>query len=152
MGRLSVLFVVLAAVLLLAGCDTSDTLIVLDGDEEGGPCLTFSDVGFGPIRETWQCFDRFDRDQTTPLVTLTRLGGSSDGFGEVSVVGAADYPAVFRITGFDRRWDFGCVEWKGSYPYAFTIDPSGSGLYYDFTTSTDGTAKPGDFFDCLMLP
>ena len=151
-GRLAALFVTLAAVLLLAGCDIGDTPIALDGNEEGSPCLTFSDVGFGPVRETWQCFDRFDRNQTTPLAALTRLGGISDGFGGVSVAGTTDYPAVFRITGLDRRWDFGCDERENSYLCAFTIEPGGSGLYCDFTASTDGTAKPSDFFDCLTLP
>ena len=47
MGRLAAFFVTLAATLLLAGCDTNDTLIVLDEDEVKYSCLTFSDVGFG---------------------------------------------------------------------------------------------------------
>jgi len=28
------------------------------------------------------------------------------------------------------------------YRYAFVIEPDGTGLYYDFSTSEDGTAKP----------
>ena len=141
MGRLAAFFVTLAAVVLLAGCDT----------EVKYSCLTFSDVGFGPAQETWQCFDRSDHDQATPHVTLLRLEGSSDGFGEVSVSDTT-HPAAFGIDGLNRRWNFGCDERDGAYPYAFIIKPDGAGLYYNFRPSTDGTATPSDLFDCLMLP
>ena len=114
-------------------------------------CPTFSDVDFGALRETWQCFDTFDRNQTRVLVTLTRLGGASDGFGEVSV-GDTIHPAIFRIDGLDWRWNFGCNESDGRFDYSFIIEPDGTGLYYNFSASTDGTAKPSDLFDCLMLP
>ena len=106
---------VTAAVLLLAGCDTERTRIVYgrddvhDEDEERQFCPTFSGVNFDSIREIWQCFDTFDRNQGKVLVTLTRLEGVSDGFGEVSV-GDTTHPATFRINGIDWRWDFGCDE------------------------------------------
>lgn len=148
--RLAALVVALMAVVLLASCDTDTTIIVRDEGLRYG-CLTFSDVGSGPVQETWQCFDRFDRAQVRPLVTLTRLGDVSDGYGEVTVADET-HPARFRIAGLDWRWDFGCDERDPAYPYAFVIEPDGSGLYYDFTASTDGTARPSDFFDCLLAP
>ena len=141
MKRCASLFVGLA-VLLLVGCDT----------EVSYRCLSFADVGFGPVRETWRCYDRFEPVRTRPLVTLLRLGGGSDGFGEVSVAGTADHPASFLIQGISRRWNFGCDEEEGAYPFSFVIEPDGTGLYYDFTASTDGRADPRDFYDCVMAP
>jgi hypothetical protein len=49
----------------------------------------------------------------------------------------------YRREGLDRRWDFG--QW-GS--YAFVIKPDGTGLYYDFTMSKDGTANASDIYEC----
>ena len=149
-GRLAALFVTLAAVALLAGCDSGDTLIIRDGDERYG-CLTFAHVGFGPVRETWECFDPFDHNRTTPLVTLTRLGGVSEGYGEVYVAGEV-HPAAFEIRGLNWRWDFGCNEREATYPDAFVLAPDGVGLYYDFRPSDDGTAEPRDRYACLMAP
>ena len=135
-----------AALLLLAGCSVES----IEYEERDG-CLTFAHVGDGPVRETWQCFDRFDRVRTKPLVTLTRLGGDSDAYGEVSVADET-HPAAFRVHGLDWRWDFGCDERDTAYPFAFVIEPDGTGLYYNFRPSGDGTATPSDVFDCLMLP
>ena len=139
------LFVAFAA-LLLTGCSTES----IEYEKRYG-CLTFAHIGDGPVRETWQCFDRFESVRTRPLVTLTRLGGDSDGYGEVSVADET-HPAVFRVYGIDWRWDFGCDERDTAYPFAFAIEPDGTGLYYNFRPSTDGTAKPSDLFDCVMLP
>ena len=136
------------AALFLTGCDGD----ILDShDTSRDSCLTFAHVGFGPVRETWQCFDRFDHVRAQPTVSLTRLGGESDGYGEVHV-GGEIHPATFRVHGLDWRWDFGCDESRRSYPFAFTIDPEGSGLYYHFLRTRDGTATPSDFYDCEMTP
>ena len=147
MRKLATLFG-LAAVVVLAGCDTNETHVAYDEDLAVDHCLSFANLGSGPVRETWQCFDTIDHNQLTPLVTLTRLGGSSDGFGEVSV-GDTTHPAHFRIDGLNWRWNFGCLE-DGAYPYSFLIEPDGSGLYYNFRPSTDGRADPSDFYDCVM--
>ena len=42
--------------------------------------------------------------------------------------------ASFSREGLDYRWDWGL--------YSFVITPDGAGLYYDFSTSEDGIAKP----------
>ena len=46
--------------------------------------------------------------------------------------------------GLDLRWDWGSYYRDGSsrYRYSFVIEPDGIGLYYDFSTSTDGVSKP----------
>ncbi len=91
--------------------------------------------------ETWRCFDKTDLSRRTPLVTLARLGKR----GGVSVAGV-DYSTDFRVEGLDRRWNFG--EYEDGWPYALLIKPNGSGLYFDFSSSDDGTAKPSQFFEC----
>ena len=99
----------------------------------------------------WQCFATSDYNKTTALFTLTRVRSGSGEFGEVSVAGTT-YSASFRIAGLNRRWNFGYDESEDGYPYAFVIKPDGTGLYYDFSTTSDGTASPRDFFECLMSP
>ena len=92
--------------------------------------------------ETWRCFDRTDLNRTNVLLTLTRLENG----GEVSVAGTT-YSTQFEVRGLDRRWDFGLDD-NGSYDYMFRIEPDGTGLYYDFSLSTDGTAKPSQTYEC----
>lgn len=145
--RLAALFGV-AAVVILAGCHTDEIHIDYDGDVAVDRCLSFADIGSGPVRETWRCFDTLDRHRTMPLVTLTRLGGGSYGFGEV-FVGDTTHPADFRVDGLNWRWNFGCTE-DGAYPYSFIIEPDGTGLYYNFRPSADGRADPSEFYDCEM--
>ena len=100
-----------------------------------------------PKGERWRCFATSDYNKTTALFTLTRVRIGSEEIGKVSVAGTI-HPAFFRIAGLNRRWDFG-YGWDG-YPYAFVIKPDGTGLYYDFSTSSDGTAEARDVFECLM--
>ena len=139
--------VILGLAGLVAGCDGD---ILHSHDTDGYRCLSFVDVGRGPVRETWQCYDRLERVRTRPLVILTRLGGLSDGYGEV-YVGAEVQPAAFRVQGIDRRWDFGCNERERTYPFSFVIEPDGSGLYYHFLRG-ERTTSASDFYDCEMAP
>ena len=101
--------------------------------------------------ETWQCFAMNDYNKTTTLSTLTRVKSGSEEFGEVAFA-SVTHPALFRIAGLNRRWDFGYNESKDGFHYAFVIKPDGTGLYYDFSTSSDGTAKASHEFHCLMSP
>lgn len=135
MGRFAALVVALAVVALFAGCDPSATVAVSDGDDPG--------------RETWQCFERRGRSRRAPLVTLRRSTGVFiDWSAEVAVAGAK-HPAVFKMEGLNRRWNFG-LTMNLDLPYAVIIKPDGTGLYYDFTPSTDGRAEASDFFDCRL--
>jgi len=141
-------FVILGLATLLAGCSSEEIHIDFGGGVAVDRCLSFAEVGSGPVQETWLCFDTLDRHRTTPLVTLTRLGGNSDGFGEVSV-GDTTHPADFRVDGLNWRWNFGCTEDR-AYPYSFIIEPDGTGLYYNFRPSVDGRADPSEYYDCEM--
>ncbi len=94
--------------------------------------------------ETWRCFKSWQPDTT--LVALTRQGD----IGEVAVSGLTR-SARFQVNGLELRWDFGLDD-SGNYEYAFVIQPDGTGLYYDFSRSTDGTASPRQTFDCEQSP
>lgn len=54
--------------------------------------------------------------------------------------------AYFSRQGLDLRWDWGSYispkNGESAFRYAFVIEPDSTGLYYDFSTSTDGTSKP----------
>ncbi len=101
--------------------------------------------------EIWRCFAMNDYNKKTALFTLARKRMGSSEFGRVLVASTTQW-ASFRITGLNRRWDFGDDESEDVYPYAFVIKPDGTGLCYDFSTAPDGTASAIDSFNCLMSP
>ena len=98
--------------------------------------------------ETWRCFSRFDFSQETVLFTLYRL--KEDEAGLVSVAGII-HKAMFYVAGLERRWNFpsDALLADGGYPYSFIIEPDGTGLYYDFSTSEDGQARASQLYTCL---
>ncbi len=87
-----------------------------------------------PITEKWRCLDHLAKGEA---VRLTRVGGR----GRVVVAGVA-HPAMFRVQGIDRRWDFG-----DDFQYAFIIRPSKRGSYYDFSMEKE-KVKPSQLFEC----
>ena len=97
--------------------------------------------------EKWRCFDPYyDSGKNTVLIELNRVtaAGETQGFGQISVAGVTHH-ALFRITGFDRRWDFG----EGM-QYSFIIKPDGRGSYYDFSLVENGeTTGPSQRFNCV---
>ncbi len=96
--------------------------------------------------EKWRCFARSDLNKNTVLVELTRVtvAGETQGSGQISVAGVTHH-TLFRITGFDRRWDFG-----KEMQYSFIIKPHGSGFYYDFSLVEEGeTTGPSQRFNCV---
>ena len=98
--------------------------------------------------EIWRCFDYMDFEKNTVLIRLTRVTRYNEDldFGEVSVAGVT-YMALFRVTGLDRRWDFGSDELPN---YSFIIQPNGDGAYYDFSNvEAGGTTKPSQVFECV---
>ena len=95
--------------------------------------------------ETWHCFSRYDSSQAEVLFTLYRYRLGVNG-GRVSGAGVS-YPAKFSVAGLERRWDF-VLSADGSYTYMFLIKPAGRGLYFDFTTSEDGTATSRAHYTC----
>ena len=102
--------------------------------------------GSGNTTEKWRCFASSDYLEKTVLVNLTRVtvDGKVQGFGKVSVAGV-DHAALFRVVGFERRWDFG-----KEFNFSFVISPDGRGLYYDFTSVEEGeTTQPRQFYRCV---
>ena len=98
------------------------------------------------VIEEWRCFGATDFLKEGVLVTLSRVTpiGQDRESGEVSVAGVT-YRATFRVSGFDRRWDFG-----EGFAYSFIIRPDGSGLYYDFSDVKDGgKTSPSQHFMCV---
>jgi TonB family protein len=89
--------------------------------------------------ETWRCWDYADRSETV-LVTATVEAGRKEG--SIAVAGVI-HTTVYRVTGFDRRWDFG-LENK-SYQYSFVIEPNGGGKYFDFGVAK---ATPKQLMKC----
>ena len=57
--------------------------------------------------------------------------------------------AVFLRQGLDLRWDWGNDYRDGSsgYRYSLVIQPDGTGLYYDFSTSSNGLSKPRGIYE-----
>ena len=114
-------------------------------------------------RKTWTCYALSDFRKKTPLISLTSgaLGVENVAVGRVAVSGVLKL-AVVRSVGLNLRWDFGDFdighfadapvweEFEQHIQYAFVLKPDGTGLYYDFSTSDDGTAKPSQIFQCLQ--
>jgi len=104
--------------------------------------LTASAMAHATPVETWECRDRFAVNWKSILVTATVESGREKG--NIAVAGITQ-EAVFRVEGFDRRWDFGLLA-NGSYRYSFIIEPNGDAAYYDFGEA--GTAKPSHLMTC----
>ncbi len=111
--------------------------------------------------KTWTCYALSDFRQKTPLISLNS-GALVKNFtaGVVTVFGVLK-PATVRSEGLDLRWDFSDLDLVASIKaardgvlskhlqYAFVLKPDGTGLYYDFSASDDGRAKPSQLFRCL---
>jgi TonB family protein len=93
--------------------------------------------------ETWQCWDYGDESQKV-LVTATVEVGRREG--DIAVAGVK-HKTVFRVAGFDRRWDFGFE--NKTYQYAFVIEPNGTGRYFNF--GGEAKAKPSRLMNCREI-
>ena len=103
--------------------------------------LATSAVAHANPIESWECKDLLERSSSV-LVTATVESGRDKG--TISVSGVK-HATVFRVAGFNRRWDFGKSP-GGSYQYAFIIEPNGDAKYYEF--NSDSTAKPRNLMRC----
>lgn len=109
--------------------------------------LTLSGV---PVLETdyggverWYAVDKYNYDSLVDEVRF-QVGYFIDdnSFGFILYgKGTTGEEAYFSRDGLNLRWDWGHDGIKG-YMYSFIIEPNGTGLYYDFSTSKDGIAKP----------
>ena len=167
--RLILVAVVGVLALALAACGGGDgiTVPVARPDTERLSQLETPTELLEPDLEsrTWTCYALSDFRKATPLVNLTQ----ADGVGKVVISGGSKLATVQGV-GLNLRWDFsdlniddfadaargGIVDFYGLWfqhiqhlPYAFVLQPDGTGLYYDFSASEDGTAKPSQIFRCL---
>ena len=92
--------------------------------------------------ETWTCTANKLGSEVLAIAYVEK--GRETGY--IKVAGVI-HDALFQITGFDRRWNFGLDDDK--YYYAFVIRPDGSAAYYDFT-STESNVKPNMNMFCEM--
>lgn len=100
--------------------------------------------------EKWECTDLFG---SKVLVVAEVMGKNppEGGFtaGKVIVAGTTQN-AVFRVTGFNRRWDFG-PQPDGSMDYAFIISPNGRATYTDFSNAKKGElVQPSMMYQCTL--
>ena len=94
------------------------------------------------VSERWECYDFVYRSRKLGTLTADRYGAS----------GTVDFNGIvastkFSIEGIERRWDWGWGT-DGRSDYAIVISADGTGKFYNFRGSSDGMAKPSDFFKC----
>lgn len=103
-----------------------------------------SETDFGGV-ERWYAVDKYNYDSLVDEVRLQIGYFRENGIGFVLYGnGTVGEEAYFSRQGLDLRWDWGTHyrDGQSGYRYSFVVEPDGTGLYYDFSTSTDGTAKP----------
>ena len=106
----------------------------------------------GEVRsDTWRCFPRGEGRDSESQVMLGRLSeaGKAFGIGEVFAYGLS-HPAVVRASGPALRWDFGRGPWR-QLPYAFVIEPDGSGYHLHVSSSENDQADSRRAFHCEAL-
>ena len=105
---------------------------------------TVSETDFGGV-ELWYAVDKYNYDSLVDEVRFQVGYFKENSIGFVLYGnGTVGEEACFSRQGLDLRWDWGSYYRDGDsrYRYTFVIEPDGTGLYYDFSTSTDGTSKP----------
>ena len=130
---------ILTVVTLIAGCTT------VDGTTPTVVGTTLKEDTKAGI-EQWKCGDYFDGCGFLATNCITLTASLHDGTGEVKF-GDIVEPTRFQVQGIERRWDW-CLNAEDAYECAFLISVDGTGSYYNFRGSDDGTAKPRDLFKC----
>ena len=104
-----------------------------------------SEANFGGV-ERWYAVDKYNYDNFVDEVRFQVGYFLENGIGFVLYGnGTVGEEAYFSRQGLDLRWDWGIdynTDGPKGFRYSFVMEPDGTGLYYDFSTSTDGTAKP----------
>lgn len=100
------------------------------------------ETAFGGV-ERWYAVDKYNYDSLVDEVRFqvgyfieNKIGFVLYGNGTMGV------EAYFSRDGLNLRWDWGSDGYGSSFKYSFIIEPDGTGLYYEFSASKDGTAKP----------
>lgn len=127
--------------ILLFSC----TSVPVAGNRElslGGDLVFESDFGG---TERWYAVDKYNYDSLIDKIRFQVGYFKETNIGFVLYEdGTIGEEAFFSRDGLDLRWDWGTYKSNGysKFRYTFIIEPDGTGLYYDFSTSTDGIAKP----------
>lgn len=105
-----------------------------------------SETNFGGV-ERWYAVDKYNYDSLVDEVRFQVGYFLENGIGFILYGnGTVGEEAYFSRNGLNLRWDWGSDGYGTSYKYSFVIEPDGTGLYYDFSASKDGTAKPRGFY------
>lgn len=89
--------------------------------------------------EEWSCYESAGSRKNV-LVKLTREVHKTRPNmlrGIISVAGSHQV-ALFRVEGFNRKWDFPFLPPGVKPKFKFVINPDGTGLYYDFSNVEEG--------------
>lgn len=115
-----------------------------------GVSVLETDFG-GTVR--WYAVDKYNYDDFDFQEIRFQVGYFNDDNSMGFVLygnGATGDLAYFSRQGLELRWDWGSYispkNGESAYRYTFVIKPDNTGLYYDFSTSTDGTANPRYFY------
>ena len=104
---------------------------------------SISEKEYGGV-ERWYAVDKYNYDSDD--VVRFQVGYFKDNLIGFILYedGTIGEEAYFHREGLDLRWDWGTYYRDGAsrYKYSFVIEPDETGLYYDFSTSTDGISKP----------
>ncbi len=92
--------------------------------------------------EVWECKDSSVSASWNEILVTATIEPSRKK-GNITVAGVTR-TALYRVKGFNRRWDFG--RRRSGYRYAFVIEPNGDASYYDFGGKK--RTKPSNFFKC----
>ena len=149
MKKLPILSFVFFMLLVLAACEStpaaSKEKSTPSSSSSKGRQLSLgeysvSELDFGGV-ERWYVVDKYNYDSKSDEVRFQVGYFKENNIGFVLYgSGTAGELANFSRQGLDLRWDWG--ETETSYKYTFVIEPDGTGLYYDFSSSTDGKSKP----------
>lgn len=134
----------LAFVFVFVGCVSVPTNAGKRELHLNGYSVLETDFG-GTVR--WYAVDKYNYDDFVEEIRF-QVGyfNNDNSMGFVLYGNGTDGElAYFSRQGLDLRWNWGSyVNANGNdvYRYSFIIEPDNTGLYYDFSTSTDGTSKP----------
>ena len=98
------------------------------------------------LERAWACYKPSGRNEVLLTLTWSDHEDPALRVGRVSVAGTS-HVAGFSVNGLNLRWNFG-DDAEGGYDYSFIIRPDGTGLYYDFSHSTGGTANASQTYKC----
>lgn len=104
--------------------------------------LKISETEYGGV-ERWYAVDKYGDEKVNVRFQVGYFKENQTGF-ILFEGGSQGELALYHRDGLDLRWDWGRN--ASGYRYSIVIQPDGTGLYYDFSTSVDGTSKPRDIY------